>query len=87
MDLPASTECTPLNHGQSTNSSRITRTGDGNANSTSKRRYGTRGSPYIIFDQDRCRHEIARMIIMHDYPLHMVKHPGFVAFVQNLLSP
>lgn len=24
------------------------------------------------------------MTIMHDYPLHMVEHPGFVAFVQSL---
>ncbi|KAK1400053.1 zinc finger BED domain-containing protein DAYSLEEPER-like [Heracleum sosnowskyi] len=36
------------------------------------------------FDPDRCRHEIAKMIIMHDYPLHMVEHPGFIAFVKNL---
>ncbi|GMH30685.1 hypothetical protein Nepgr_032528 [Nepenthes gracilis] len=49
-----------------------------------KRRYRSSTSPYLIFNQDRCRHEIARMIIMHDYPLHMVEHPGFVAFVQNL---
>ncbi|GAB4832825.1 hypothetical protein Ancab_040288 [Ancistrocladus abbreviatus] len=49
-----------------------------------KRRYRSSSTPYLIFDQDRCRHEIARMIIMHDYPLHMVEHPGFVAFVQNL---
>ncbi|XWS27044.1 hypothetical protein CRYUN_Cryun26dG0082800 [Craigia yunnanensis] len=49
-----------------------------------KRRYRSPSSPYIPFDQDRCRHEIARMIIMHDYPLHMVEHPGFIAFVQNL---
>lgn len=53
-------------------------------NNTPKRRYRTTGSPYVGFDPDRCRHEIARMIIMHDYPLHMVEHPGFVAFVQNL---
>ncbi|XP_027330431.1 zinc finger BED domain-containing protein DAYSLEEPER-like isoform X4 [Abrus precatorius] len=58
--------------------------GAGNASSTPKRRYRSPSTPYIIFDQDRCRHEIARMIIMHDYPLHMVEHPGFVAFVQNL---
>jgi len=56
----------------------------GNASSAPKRRYRSPNTPYIIFDQDRCRHEIARMIIMHDYPLHMVEHPGFVAFVQNL---
>lgn len=49
-----------------------------------KRRYRSSSSPYLIFDQDRCRHEIAKMIIMHDYPLHMVEHPGFVSFVQNL---
>ncbi|XP_058756639.1 zinc finger BED domain-containing protein DAYSLEEPER-like [Vicia villosa] len=59
--------------------------GAGNASSnTPKRRYRTASTPYTIFDQDRCRQEIARMIIMHDYPLHMVEHPGFVAFVQNL---
>ncbi|KAK7264890.1 hypothetical protein RJT34_32503 [Clitoria ternatea] len=58
--------------------------GAGNASNTPKRRYRSPNTPYIIFDQDRCRHEIARMIIMHDYPLHMVEHPGFVAFVQNL---
>ncbi|XP_059635151.1 zinc finger BED domain-containing protein DAYSLEEPER [Cornus florida] len=51
---------------------------------TPKRRYRMSGSPYFAFDSDRCRHEISRMIIMHDYPLHMVEHPGFVAFVQNL---
>ncbi|KAL9259691.1 Zinc finger BED domain-containing protein [Drosera capensis] len=49
-----------------------------------KRRYRSSSSPYLIFDQDKCRHEIARMIIMHDYPLHIVEHPGFIAFVQNL---
>ena len=56
-------------------------------NSTSdppKRRYRTSSTPQIMFDADRCRHEIARMIIMHDYPLHMVEHPGFLTFVQNL---
>ncbi|RHN48386.1 putative transcription factor/ chromatin remodeling BED-type(Zn) family [Medicago truncatula] len=58
--------------------------GASNASNTPKRRYRTASTPYIIFDQDRCRHEIARMIIMHDYPLHMVEHPGFVAFVRNL---
>ncbi|GFZ20842.1 BED zinc finger and hAT dimerization domain-containing protein DAYSLEEPER [Actinidia rufa] len=55
-----------------------------NGTETKKRRYRTAGSPYFGFDPDRCRHEIARMIIMHDYPLHMVEHPGFVAFVKNL---
>ncbi|KAK4257426.1 hypothetical protein QN277_007017 [Acacia crassicarpa] len=58
--------------------------GAGVASDTPKRRYRSPSTPYMIFDQDRCRHEIAKMIIMHDYPLHMVEHPGFVAFVQNL---
>ncbi|XP_027350310.1 zinc finger BED domain-containing protein DAYSLEEPER-like [Abrus precatorius] len=58
--------------------------GAGSVSYTPKRRYRSPSTPYIIFDQDRCRQEIARMIIMHDYPLHMVEHPGFVAFVQNL---
>ncbi|XP_039003503.1 zinc finger BED domain-containing protein DAYSLEEPER-like [Hibiscus syriacus] len=49
-----------------------------------KRRYRIPSSAFIPFDQDRCRLEIARMIIMHEYPLHMVEHPGFIAFVQNL---
>uniref|UniRef100_A0A2N9GYS7 BED-type domain-containing protein n=1 Tax=Fagus sylvatica TaxID=28930 RepID=A0A2N9GYS7_FAGSY len=58
--------------------------GSGAATDPPKRRYRTPSSPYVAFDQDRCRNEIARMIIMHDYPLHMVEHPGFLAFVQNL---
>ncbi|KAF7806426.1 zinc finger BED domain-containing protein DAYSLEEPER-like [Senna tora] len=58
--------------------------GGGTASDTPKRRYRSPSTPYMIFDQDRCRHEIAKMIIMHDYPLHMVEQPGFVAFVQNL---
>ncbi|XP_019189585.1 PREDICTED: zinc finger BED domain-containing protein DAYSLEEPER-like isoform X2 [Ipomoea nil] len=49
-----------------------------------KRRYRTASTPFFAFDPDRCRHEISRMIIMHEYPLHMVEHPGFVAFVRNL---
>ncbi|KAL7093470.1 hypothetical protein ACP275_11G042600 [Erythranthe tilingii] len=51
---------------------------------TPKRRYRTASVPLVSFDADRCRREISRMIIMHDYPLHMVEHPGFLAFVQNL---
>nr|XP_011457831.1 PREDICTED: zinc finger BED domain-containing protein DAYSLEEPER-like isoform X1 [Fragaria vesca subsp. vesca] len=56
----------------------------GSTANTPKRRYRTANSPQFLFDPDRCRHEIAKMIIMHDYPLHMVEHPGFVTFVQNL---
>ncbi|XP_024016400.1 zinc finger BED domain-containing protein DAYSLEEPER [Eutrema salsugineum] len=35
-------------------------------------------------DQDRCYSEMAKMIIMHEYPLHMVEHSGFTGFVQAL---
>lgn len=41
-------------------------------------------SPNAPLDQDRCNLEMAKMIIMHDYPLHMVEHPGFVGFLQAL---
>jgi hypothetical protein len=58
--------------------------GSGTATDPPKRRYRSPSTPYVTFDQDRCRNEIARMIIMHDYPLHMVEHPGFIAFVQHL---
>lgn len=68
------------------------KTGDTNpitpATEPPKRRYrtstATTTGPFSAFDPDRCRHEIARMIIMHDYPLHIVEHPGFMAFVHNL---
>ncbi|KZV50209.1 zinc finger BED domain-containing protein DAYSLEEPER-like [Dorcoceras hygrometricum] len=56
----------------------------GTISNTPKRRYRTASVPYVTFDADQCRHEIAKMIIMHDYPLHIVEHPGFVSFVQNL---
>ncbi|KAH7543966.1 hypothetical protein JRO89_XS15G0073100 [Xanthoceras sorbifolium] len=36
------------------------------------------------FDQDRSRHDLARMIILHGYPLTMVDHVGFKVFVKNL---
>lgn len=49
-----------------------------------KRRYRTASVPYAAFDSDQCRQEIAQMIILHDYPLHIVEHPGFMAFVRNL---
>ncbi|KAL4302404.1 hypothetical protein GQ457_10G016050 [Hibiscus cannabinus] len=36
------------------------------------------------FDQERSRLDLARMIILHDYPLAMVEHVGFKVFVKNL---
>lgn len=73
------------NQGQNTPYTPRSRTvGSGTASDPPKRRYRSPSTPYVTFDQDRCRNEIARMIIMHDYPLHMVEHPGFIAFVQHL---
>ncbi|KAF1865699.1 hypothetical protein Lal_00021698 [Lupinus albus] len=37
-----------------------------------------------LFDQERCNHDIAKMIILHDYPLHMVEQQGFINFVRSL---
>ncbi|CAA7025804.1 unnamed protein product [Microthlaspi erraticum] len=43
-------------------------------------------APYmnVPLNQDRCYNEMAKMIIMHEYPLHMVEHSGFTGFVQAL---
>ncbi|XP_010521534.1 PREDICTED: zinc finger BED domain-containing protein DAYSLEEPER-like [Tarenaya hassleriana] len=49
-----------------------------------KRQRSSAGYTNIPLDQDRCYHEMAKMIIMHEYPLHMVEHPGFAGFVQTL---
>ncbi|KAK7270655.1 hypothetical protein RJT34_25966 [Clitoria ternatea] len=38
----------------------------------------------ISFDQERCNNKIAKMIILHDYPLHIVEHKGFIDFVRAL---
>ncbi|KAK1417231.1 hypothetical protein QVD17_26356 [Tagetes erecta] len=41
-----------------------------------KKRYKSPTVSYSVFDPDMCRQEMARMIIMHDYPLDMVEHAG-----------
>ncbi|KAL1298059.1 zinc finger BED domain-containing protein DAYSLEEPER-like [Arachis hypogaea] len=41
---------------------------------------------HIPFDQEQCNDNIAKMIILHDYPLHIVEHQGFIDFVR-LLQP
>ncbi|KAK7294071.1 hypothetical protein RJT34_16954 [Clitoria ternatea] len=38
----------------------------------------------ISFDQERCSHDIAKMIILHDYPLNIVEQQGFIDFVRIL---
>ncbi|CAA0836530.1 Zinc finger BED domain-containing protein DAYSLEEPER [Striga hermonthica] len=40
-------------------------------------------SPYS-FDQELSREELAKMIIMHEYPLKMVEHEGFKDFAKSL---
>lgn len=58
---------------------------NGNAANPPRKRY--RATPTfasIPFDQNRCNHDIAIMIIMHEYPLYMVEQPGFIDFVKNL---
>ncbi|XP_041015937.1 zinc finger BED domain-containing protein DAYSLEEPER-like [Juglans microcarpa x Juglans regia] len=49
-----------------------------------KRHRATHGLASISFDQDRCSNEIAKMIILHDYPLHIVEHAGFNDFIRTL---
>lgn len=49
-----------------------------------KRHRSTHGAASVTFNQDRSRYDIAKMIIMHEYPLHMVEHPGFIDFVRTL---
>ena len=36
------------------------------------------------FDQVRVRNKLARMVILHEYPLSMVDHIGFKEFVADL---
>uniref|UniRef100_A0A7N0TZ45 BED-type domain-containing protein n=1 Tax=Kalanchoe fedtschenkoi TaxID=63787 RepID=A0A7N0TZ45_KALFE len=51
---------------------------------TPRRRYKTSVSPNVTSGVDQCRHTLAKMMIMHDYDLHMVEHNGFITFLQNL---
>lgn len=49
-----------------------------------KRCRASPGSVTIALDQERCIDEIARMIILHDYPTNMVEHSGFIDFTRIL---
>nr|CAD1822367.1 unnamed protein product [Ananas comosus var. bracteatus] len=49
-----------------------------------KRRYRISGFANASFDHDRSIRELAKMIIVHDYPLHIVEHPGFLSFIESL---
>uniref|UniRef100_A0A1D1YIR7 Putative AC transposase n=2 Tax=Anthurium amnicola TaxID=1678845 RepID=A0A1D1YIR7_9ARAE len=41
-------------------------------------------SSSLIFDQDRSCEDLAKMITMQEFPLHLVEHPAFTSFVQGL---
>ncbi|XVF24759.1 hypothetical protein REPUB_Repub13aG0154900 [Reevesia pubescens] len=57
----------------------------GNATDEPRKRHrATPGFAHIPFNQERCSLEIVKMIIMHEYPLHIVEHPGFIDFVRTL---
>lgn len=45
---------------------------------------GTINVGHSNFDNKRSRFDLARMIILHGYPLSMVEHVGFQLFVRNL---
>ncbi|KAI3777764.1 hypothetical protein L1987_47566 [Smallanthus sonchifolius] len=49
-----------------------------------KRLKSTSGSRSVSFYQDRCRQDIAKMIIMHEYPLKIVESPAFLNCVKSL---
>lgn len=49
-----------------------------------KRRYRASVFPNSLFDQEHSYRNLAKMIILHDYPLHMVEDPAFMAFTQSL---
>ncbi|KAL9250057.1 Zinc finger BED domain-containing protein [Drosera capensis] len=49
-----------------------------------KRKIERSGSDFFQFDQARILHEIARMIILHEHPLHMVEDLGFTEFARTL---
>lgn len=49
-----------------------------------KRRYRVSGFPNALFDPEKSLNCLAKMIILHDYPLHIVEQPAFVAFVESL---
>ncbi|CAA3023618.1 zinc finger BED domain-containing DAYSLEEPER-like isoform X2, partial [Olea europaea subsp. europaea] len=51
---------------------------------TRKRYRANPGPASISFDQDLCCHEIAKMIIQHEYPLRMVEDSGFIDFARCL---
>ncbi|CAO2815233.1 unnamed protein product [Amaranthus hypochondriacus] len=56
---------------------------NGTLRTPSKKRYRASPGPVTVaLDQERCISDIARMIILHEYPVSMVKDPGFIGFAR-----
>ncbi|XP_052156342.1 zinc finger BED domain-containing protein RICESLEEPER 1 [Oryza glaberrima] len=58
--------------------------GEGTVERPSKRRYRYTGYANAAFDQERSCSYLAKMIILHDYPLHIVQQPAFTTFIDSL---
>ncbi|XP_066391517.1 zinc finger BED domain-containing protein RICESLEEPER 2 [Miscanthus floridulus] len=58
--------------------------GEGTIERPTKRRYRYTGYANAAFDQDRSCSYLAKMIIQHDYPLHIVQQPAFSIFIESL---
>jgi hypothetical protein len=58
--------------------------GEGTAERPTKRRYRYTGFSNATFDQDRSCSYLAKMIILNDYPLHIVQQSAFTAFIESL---
>ncbi|XP_039851736.1 zinc finger BED domain-containing protein RICESLEEPER 2-like [Panicum virgatum] len=58
--------------------------GEGTVERRTKRRYRYTGYANAAFDQDRSCSYLAKMIIQHDYPLHIVQQPAFGTFIESL---
>ncbi|XP_062110077.1 zinc finger BED domain-containing protein RICESLEEPER 2-like [Humulus lupulus] len=50
----------------------------------SKKKDGSTSLAAHNFDQECSRHKLAKMIVLHEYPLNMVEHHGFRDFVNSL---
>ncbi|KAI3463424.1 hypothetical protein Pfo_020087 [Paulownia fortunei] len=56
-----------------------------NGSNLQRKRYrAANGVASIHLDGDNCSLELAKLIIQHDYPLHMVEHSGFIDFTRIL---
>jgi hypothetical protein len=58
--------------------------GEGTVERSSKRHYRYTGYANATFDEAHSCSYLAKMIIQHDYPLHIVQQPGFTTFIESL---